>query len=256
MNREWLTQQVEDGKSITEISQASGKGKTTVRHWLTKYNLVTTGKSGQKALHPVIDNKKVCSICKEEKDLSEFYVRTDRGTPFTYCKSCSRNETLETQHFIKDIAIEYKGGKCSRCGGKFERNQYAFHHLNPEEKDFEVTSKRGISIPELKKELDKCILVCHNCHHEIHHEIVEESGYTNKIKDNSERWNLSKQLHLEATGKDCCENCGYNTYKGSLCIILPEGVKRKNTIHFDKEYSDALKDSIVICQNCLKLNWN
>ena len=44
-----------------------------------------------------------------------------------------------------------------------------FHHINPEEKDF-MLSDRNLILDwnEIKKELDKCILVCSNCHREIH----------------------------------------------------------------------------------------
>ena len=51
-----------------------------------------------------------------------------------------------------------------------------FHHLNPDEKDFGIGTKgytRSIEIN--KQEVDKCILVCANCHREIHAGITEIS---------------------------------------------------------------------------------
>ena len=44
-----------------------------------------------------------------------------------------------------------------------------FHHLNPNEKDF-IISDRNLILDWniIKKELDKCELVCANCHREIH----------------------------------------------------------------------------------------
>ena len=46
-----------------------------------------------------------------------------------------------------------------------------FHHKNPLEKRFELTSmNRTWDI--LKEEVDKCLLVCSNCHREIHAGVI------------------------------------------------------------------------------------
>lgn len=63
--------------------------------------------------------------------------------------------------------VEYKGGKCEICGYNKSYNVLQFHHINPDEKDFTI-SRKSYSLERLKKEVDKCILVCANCHIEIH----------------------------------------------------------------------------------------
>lgn len=50
-----------------------------------------------------------------------------------------------------------------------------FHHLNPLEKEFKLGSGNTMSWQDYKKELEKCILVCSNCHKEIHCEIGYKS---------------------------------------------------------------------------------
>ena len=50
-------------------------------------------------------------------------------------------------------------------------NALEFHHLNPLEKDFNISSSSK-PIEELKKEVDKCQLLCANCHREVHQEIT------------------------------------------------------------------------------------
>lgn len=67
--------------------------------------------------------------------------------------------------------VEYKGGKCQICGYDKAITALHFHHLNPDEKDFSLSGK-SISFDKLKKEVDKCILVCSNCHSEIHEGII------------------------------------------------------------------------------------
>lgn len=66
-------------------------------------------------------------------------------------------------------AIEYKGGKCIFCGYCKYQGTLEFHHLDRKKKDFGL-SEKGItrSWDKIQKELDKCILVCANCHRELH----------------------------------------------------------------------------------------
>lgn len=70
---------------------------------------------------------------------------------------------------IKRKAVEYKGGKCVICGYNKCLEALQFHHLDPKEKDFGLSAGGHTRKWEtVKKELDKCICVCGNCHVEIH----------------------------------------------------------------------------------------
>lgn len=75
----------------------------------------------------------------------------------------------ERRRKLKQMAIEYGGGQCQICGYKKCVRALSFHHKDPNEKDFGL-SARGLtrSWEKTKVELDKCILVCANCHAEIH----------------------------------------------------------------------------------------
>lgn len=72
------------------------------------------------------------------------------------------------------MAREYKGGKCMLCGYDKCSRALSFHHLDPSKKDFGL-SERGLtrSWERIKKEIDKCILVCANCHMELHEGIAQ-----------------------------------------------------------------------------------
>lgn len=67
---------------------------------------------------------------------------------------------------LKAKCLAYLGGKqCKSCGNKgLPQFCYAFHHLNPALKVFEISKAAGMSWKEIKEELDKCVVVCRNCH--------------------------------------------------------------------------------------------
>ena len=69
---------------------------------------------------------------------------------------------------MKVKAIDYLGGKCYNCDVVGVPAIYDFHHKNPQEKNFSWGAKRTSNWDNLKKELDKCILLCSNCHRELH----------------------------------------------------------------------------------------
>lgn len=88
------------------------------------------------------------------------------------CKKCAVDAVNKRRRKIKEMAIEYKDGACSICG--YNKSNWAldFHHIDPKEKDFSIGAKGHCrSWNEVKKELDKCILVCRNCHAELHEKL-------------------------------------------------------------------------------------
>ena len=79
--------------------------------------------------------------------------------------------------------VEYKGGSCVICGYNHYMGALEFHHLNPKEKDFNLSHMKKYTFDEkIKNELDKCILVCSNCHREIHGKVVVPSGFEPESK--------------------------------------------------------------------------
>lgn len=116
--------------------------------------------------------KKECTECKKEKDLTEFYKKADRKNGHNLCKSCFNKYCVNRWQQRKNEAIVYKGGECVDC--KLSYPQYPaaifeFHHLDPTQKDTDWNKLRLTSWEKIKKELDKCVLLCANCHRIRHH---------------------------------------------------------------------------------------
>ena len=93
-----------------------------------------------------------------------------------------RQKYWEERYVIaKKQMIDYKGGKCIKCSYDKCVASLDFHHLDPSKKDFNVSSFLRKLLPkndglrerawqEIKVELDKCLLLCANCHRELHYE--------------------------------------------------------------------------------------
>jgi hypothetical protein len=75
----------------------------------------------------------------------------------------------ERRKRLREMAREYKGGKCVICGYNKCSRALTFHHKDPGEKDFGL-SEKGLtrSWKKILEELDKCVLLCANCHAEVH----------------------------------------------------------------------------------------
>lgn len=70
----------------------------------------------------------------------------------------------------KKDAVEYMGGKCVLCGYSKCIAALDFHHRNPEEKEFNFKwNAQKSRLSKIVNELDKCILLCANCHREVHY---------------------------------------------------------------------------------------
>ena len=76
------------------------------------------------------------------------------------------------RHRTKQKLVEYKGGKCQVCGYNKCITCLDFHHTDPTEKEMKISGSTK-SFEKQKKEVDKCVLVCHNCHGEIHAGMVK-----------------------------------------------------------------------------------
>ena len=89
-------------------------------------------------------------------------------------KWCSPNCKLtQFRRELKIKAVNYKGGCCELCGYKKCVQALDFHHKDPNEKDFGIAaSGQTRSWTKLMLELDKCALVCRNCHAELHAGLV------------------------------------------------------------------------------------
>lgn len=81
--------------------------------------------------------------------------------------------------------IQARGGKCEICG--YDKNLAAleFHHINPDEKEFQLDMRHlsNCALEKLEEEISKCIILCANCHRELHNQDLIMSNIPLLIED-------------------------------------------------------------------------
>lgn len=78
---------------------------------------------------------------------------------------------------VRQMSVDYKGGKCEMCGYDRCTDALEFHHKSLSVKKFGISAKGYTrSWEAVKKELDKCVIVCSNCHRELHAKLAASGG--------------------------------------------------------------------------------
>jgi hypothetical protein len=107
----------------------------------------------------VPSNRRYCSeICRKA---------AHQLRPKAKTKANTSQHVVSWRQKLKLRAIKYKGGCCQICGYDKCVRALSFHHLDASSKDFSIGGKSK-SWNTIQSELDKCVLVCANCHAEVH----------------------------------------------------------------------------------------
>lgn len=114
------------------------------------------------------DEMKKCSICGQYRTLDMFYNKKTENRRDYCCKLCKNDLMMEIWKEKKVKAVQYKGGKCQKCGYYKCVEAMDFHHREPQNKKYDWHKLRLQSWDKIEKELDKCDLLCRNCHCEEH----------------------------------------------------------------------------------------
>ena len=132
--------------------------------------------------------RKSCSKCGIEKNLSDFAVARDRKSGrYSQCKIC-RREAAALRYQDPEIASrrirdksradrttqlinEKKATGCELCDEK-EVVCLDLHHRDPTQKDFQLSNSRNMSEDRIRRELEKCAVLCANHHRKLHAGLV------------------------------------------------------------------------------------
>jgi hypothetical protein len=148
---------------------------------------------------------KTCLRCLEDKSLNDYYLNK-KLRHYGECITCMNTRNIVRLSILKVKAVQYLGGQCQLCGYHKNIKALEFHHRDPAQKDFGIGAHRGRDFDKIRIELDKCDLLCANCHREVHDELLQKSGTINKqlydqLLDNYSIVQPAKKIHLCSCGQ-------------------------------------------------------
>jgi len=143
-------------------------------------------------------------------------------------------------------AIDFLGKSC-KCG---EENPFklSFHHKHDKKYLINKILDRRWSF--IENELNKCELMCHNCHME-HHHIETPTRHQN-----------NKKIYLEFTGEKNCSECGYDECNSALHFHHKENKsfqisslnkKIESINNLSELIIEELSKCEILCSNCHSL---
>jgi len=135
-----------------------------------------------------------CRKCLEQKPLDFFAWRSEKkGKKGTICRDC--HAVLRKEHYaanrdkyiakavklkqkVQAFVTEYKSSRGCCCCPEKEPICLDFHHLDPAVKDKAIAFlvRSGLSVRTLMKEIDKCVVICSNCHRKLHKGLIKLPG--------------------------------------------------------------------------------
>lgn len=243
-----------EGKSYNHISNVTGYAKSVINYHCKKYKL--NGRiDGKNGLH----NKNVSEIKEYYKEHTAIETARHFNVSISSIKRVVDNKRVlltnkersaANYRYVKKFrkqnkkkAVEYKGGKCERCGYNKCISALDFHHLNPKKKNFAPSENIGVAWDKLKSEIDKCILICANCHRETH--------FKSDVKCIRRK---NKQRAIEYKGSKCYK-CSYDKCISAFDFHHLNPVKKEFNLSKRMNISwnrlkTELDKCILICANC------
>ncbi len=130
----------------------------------------------------ITKSQKTCSKCQTAKPIDEFNSRNRKNNiRHSYCRDCGKaftqthyrenkrqylDRNLRAYTKRREFVREVKSRPCADCGIQYPYYVMDFDHRNGEEKKCELNRVNQITMRSLKLEIEKCDVVCSNCHRE------------------------------------------------------------------------------------------
>ena len=145
----------------------------------------------------------------------------------------SSKATSDYRRRRKENLIKVCGNKCAICGYDKLPAALEFHHINPEEKKYGIASEGTCRDLETDlQEVQKCILVCANCHREIHYNLISLEEVQSKKYFDNDFANFLRQDKINKTTKKeyFCSECGKKISGDGVTGLCPECQHKKARI--------------------------
>lgn len=140
--------------------------------------------------------QKTCSGCRIIKPATDFnFKNRAAGVRHSYCRECGKKLTRShykrnkrayldrnTRARLRHRALirRVKSRPCADCGVQYPYYVMDFDHRDGETKIFGLNAVNRMTLPGILREIEKCDVVCANCHRErTHRRMLEAAGRAN-----------------------------------------------------------------------------
>ena len=207
MDRKHLESLIEEGLSTYKIAERVGKCKSTVIYWIKKYNLEDKYKTTKGERKWNMSGENICAECGVIITVENGYQRKNRNRFHSYCKDCISLRDSRKRLDFKNAALNYKGSSCTKCGYIKNVKALEFHHVDPSKKEIQPSRLSNKPWEYARQELDKCVVLCANCHREEHHRLDNNKKLSNDFESNFTSSFSDKILTGKNTGERSCLTC-------------------------------------------------
>lgn len=129
---------------------------------------------------------KICTTCNISKPIEDYiWKNIKKGKKHSKCKDCmkeyrknyydngenikQRQRVKNRKRNINDIYKEWKSKQFCRVCKEDSIECLDLHHLDPSKKEYFISKVLlTASKTKIQKEIDKCIVLCSNCHRKVH----------------------------------------------------------------------------------------
>lgn len=166
------------GCTIPQLQEIYGISRGKVAQYKRDFGFVGLTPNSKKLDRD--SGEKLCGICSQTLPLSRFYSNGTSSTGLRkYKPSCIQCENAQRKETFSSKILAYltrlgKPYACEKCAYTGVWGSLDFHHIDPKAKDFNIGDSGNLTISderfssEIEPELNKCQLLCPNCHRQEH----------------------------------------------------------------------------------------
>ena len=164
-------------------------------------------------------------------------------------KELLTRRTAQKREALKAQCVNHLGGICNKCG--LDTNClaiYCFHHRNSAEKNFSISKRRDSTFEAIKSELDKCELLCANCHRKEHYLDIAKPNKFIKHQRN-------KKAKAVAMFDGICIDCKLLDNPCVYDFHHPDSSKKDFSFRDHRSWeltTEELSKCVMLCVNCHK----